>query len=327
MKKIIRTLGFLMFAALLLALAAAGLSRAVYGRSLRATLYEMKLRRQHAHPRTAEAEEARLNALRGEPEPVYAPPEGVGIAEWGGLRAFTLNEGGGDLTVLFLHGGAYINNLNAHQWRFLRRLSEGAGCAIVAPDYHLVPFGDCERAYADLTAFYIGWRSAHPGRRLLLMGDSAGGGLALGLAQALAARGEALPEGLILLSPWVDVSMDNPEAADLVSVEPLLHLDLMRVHGRWWAGALDVHDPRVSPLYGDMRGLPPVTLYCGTRELLYPDIHLCRDKLEAAGVDVTLRVGRGLNHDYPLMPIPEAEAAIHEILAMLKHCNPSPNGV
>ena len=317
MKKIIRTLGFLMISALLLGLAAAGLSRAVYGRSLRATLYEAKLRRRNAHPRTAAAEEARLTALRGEPEPVCAPPEGVGIAEWGGLRAFTLNEGG-DPTVLYLHGGAYINNLNAHQWRFLARLSEGAGCAIVAPDYHLAPFGDCERAYAELTALYIDWRSAHPGRRLLLMGDSAGGGLALGLAQALAARGEALPERLILLSPWVDVSMDNPAVADLVPVEPLLHLDLMRVHGRWWAGALDVHDPRVSPLYGDMRGLPPVTLYCGTRELLYPDIALCRDRLEAAGVDVALRVGHGLNHDYPLMPIPEAEAAFREIAAMLR---------
>ena len=139
--------------------------------------------------------------------------------------------------------------------------------------------------------------------------------------------GEALPEGLILLSPWVDVSMDNPEAADLVSVEPLLHLDLMRVHGRWWAGALDVHDPRVSPLYGDMRGLPPVTLYCGTRELLCPDIRLCRDRLEAAGVEVALHIGRGLNHDYPLMPIPEAEAAFRGISAMLEHCNSSPDGV
>ena len=316
-----------MIAALLLTLAAAGLSRAVYGRSLRATLYEMKLRRQHAHPRTAEAEEARLDALRGEAEPVSMSPEGVAAAEWGGLRAFALNPEGGAFTVLYLHGGAYVNGFNAHQWRFLKRLQAATGCEIVAPDYHLIPFGDCERAYADLTAFCIDWRSAHPDRRLLLMGDSAGGGLALGLAQALTARGEALPERLILLSPWVDVSMDNPEVADLVPVEPLLHLDLMRVHGRRWAGALDVRDPRVSPLYGDMRGLPPVTLYCGTRELLWPDIRLCRDKLEAAGVDVALRVGRGLNHDYPLMPIPEAEDAFREILAMLEHCNPSPNGV
>ena len=311
---------FLAIAAIALAGGAAGLSRVVYGRSLRATLYELRLRRQHAHPRTAEAEEARLVRLLEGTEPVAAVPEGLAsevvLSELNGLRTFTLNPGGG-AAVLYLHGGAYVNSFNAHQWRFLDRLAQMTGCEIVAPDYHLTPFGDCARTYADLTALYEDWRAGHPGRRLILMGDSAGGGLALGLAEQLAKDGDALPERLILFSPWTDVSMDNPDVGPLLKIEPMLHLDLMRVHGRWWAGNLDVHDPRVSPLYGDMAGLPPVTLYCGTRELLYPDILLTAEKLRAAGVDVDLRVGRGLNHDYPLMPIPEAEKALDEVAALI----------
>lgn len=323
MKRFIRCLALAAGVALVLLSGMAGLSRIVYGRSLRATLYEYNLRRRHAHPRAAEAEQARLEALREAPEPAYALPKAlrfdaeIAVDEREGMQVFTLNPGGGAVTVLYLHGGAYINNFNAYQWRFLDRLAARAGCEIVAPDYHLVPYGDCDRAYADLTGLYRDWIAEHPGRRLVLMGDSAGGGLALGLAQALAARGDALPERLILLSPWVDVSMDNPEAEAMQAAEPLLHLELMRVHGLWWAGDRSVRDARVSPLYGDMTGLPPVTMLCGTRELLYPDILLARDAMAECGVAVTLRVGRGLNHDYPLMPIPEAEAALDGIAALL----------
>ena len=322
MKKHLRIMTVLLIAAAAALLCAVALSRAVYGRSLKATIYEIRLRMKHAHPRSAAEEDARLEALRRETEPAYRLPEdlrfavGIDEAEWGGLRAFTLNPGGGATTVLYLHGGAYVNSFNAHQWRFLDRLAQ-TGCEVLAPDYHLTPFGSCAQAYDGLTALYRAWRSAHPGRRLGLMGDSAGGGLALGLAEHLRDLGEPLPERLVLLSPWVDVSMDNPEAGSLAAVEPMLHLDLMRTHGRWWAGALDVHDWRVSPIYGDMEGLPPVTVFCGTRELLYPDILRCCDRLRAAGVEVDLHVGRGLNHDFPLMPIPEAERAFEQIAGLI----------
>ena len=112
--------------------------------------------------------------------------------------------------------------------------------------------------------------------------------------------------------------MDNPDIEPLVQVEPMLHLDLTIVHGRFWAGGADTHHWMVSPLYGDMAGLPPVKMYCGTRELLYPDILLARDRLAGAGVDVSLTVGRGLNHDYPLMPIPEADRAVAEVIALVR---------
>ena len=320
-----RLLTAVLAAAILLAAAAVSLPRIVYGRSLRATVYEMKLRRRYAHPRTAAEEDARLESRKQIPEASYEIPDHlsfdvpVSVGEFDGLRTFALNPEGGGAALMYLHGGAYINNFNAHQWKFLNRLAAAADCAVLAPDYHLAPYGDCERAYSDLMPLYRDWAANNPGKRLILMGDSAGGGLALGLAEALVQAGDVLPERLILLSPWVDVSMDNPDTAALVKVEPMLHLDLMKTHGRWWAGALDTHDPRVSPLYGDMAGLPPVTLYCGTRELLYPDILLAHEKLTAAGVNADLRVGKGLNHDWPLMPIPEADDAVREIVGLVQN--------
>ena len=108
--------------------------------------------------------------------------------------------------------------------------------------------------------------------------------------------------------------MDNPDIEALVPADPVLHLDLVEVHGQFWADGADIHDWQVSPLFGDMAGLPPVTLYAGTQELLYPDLVLLNERLRAAGVDVDFHVGRGLYHEYPLMPIPEGRAAARQII-------------
>ena len=311
-------------ALLVLAGCAAALLRIVYGRSLKASLYELVLRRRFATDRTAATEVERLEAKRAQEEKPYAIPERLSFqvkvveTEREGLQIFTLNPGSDGSVVLYLHGGAYINGFNDYQWRFMNRLARETGCEIVAPAYHLAPFADYTRAYEDLPALYRALTREARGRRLLLMGDSAGGGLALGLGEFLAAAGDPLPEGMILISPWVDVSMDNPEITRYVPVDPVLHLDLTRVHGQYWAGESDVHDWHVSPLFGEMRGLPRTTIYCGTRELLYPDITLAYEKLIAAGVQAEIHVGRGLNHDYPLMPLPEADAAFDEIAALVR---------
>ena len=324
MKKLLKAAACLFLALAVLAGGAAGLSRLVYGRSLRATLYEYRLRRAYAHPRTAEEEIARLEAKRAAGETPCRLPKGavtrvsVRETELAGMQTFLLNaDGRADAAVLYLHGGAYISHFNAHMWRFMDRLAAQTGCEVVAPAYRLAPFAGPREALQDLAGLYRAYTAQNPGRRLILMGDSAGGGLALALAEQLVEQGDALPERLILFSPWVDVSMENPEVRDYVAVDPILDLDLTRVHGEYWAGELGVKCWMASPLYGEMAGLPPVTMFCGTRELLYPDILLARDKLLDAGVDAALHIARGLNHDYPLLPIPEAEAALREVVRLI----------
>ena len=92
------------------------------------------------------------------------------------------------------------------------------------------------------------------------MGDSAGGGLALGLAEALRDEGDTLPEELILISPWVDLTMSNPDMKDYVKHDPMLGIDGLRRMGEVWANGLELTDPKVSPIFGDLSGLPPVTI-------------------------------------------------------------------
>ena len=311
-------------ACLVAALAAAGLSQLIWGRSLQASVYELWLRRHFAATRTAEQEIERLEALRQAEEPRYQLPEKLTFqsdireTDGEGMQVFTLNDGAeSGTTVLYLHGGAYIHGFNAYQWRFMDRLAREARCRVVAPAYHLAPYADYRQAYADLEELYERLLSERPDDRVILMGDSAGGGLALGFAEALSAEDRLLPERLILFSPWVDVSMTNPDIEAFAAVDPVLHLELVTVHGRYWAGEADTRDWHVSPLYGDMSGLPPVTIYCGTREMLCPDILLAADRLSDAGIDVTLNVGRGLNHDYPLMPLPEAEQAVRDVISIV----------
>ena len=319
-RRIIRIILALLLAGALLVLAAAAASRVVYGRSLRATAYEWVLRRRYASTRTAEEEIARLEKKRAAGEKPYELPESLRLrapvaeSDANGTQVFTLNPDAAGPTVVYLHGGAFINPFNAYQWRFMDRLASETEARVVAPAYHLAPWADYRRAYDDLLSL---WETL-PGGPVILMGDSAGGGLALGLAEALVQAGTRLPDRLVLFSPWVDLSMDNPDIPAYAEVDPILHLDLVRVHGRYWAGNGDTHHWQVSPLYGDMAGLPPTDIFCGARELLYPDIVRLSEGLTRAGVETRLTVGRGLNHDYPLMPLPEADHAVREVVEVVR---------
>ena len=150
------------------------------------------------------------------------------------------------------------------------------------------------------------------------MGDSAGGGLALGLCQTFRDAGIPQPDALVLLSPWADLTMENPEIGPLEAADPMLNRESLVISGEFWAGGADPRDPRLSPLFGRMDGLGNTLITTGTHELFYPDILRLAEKLTASGVNVKLVTGEGLNHVYPFFPIPEAAGTFKEILRWIK---------
>lgn len=174
--------------------------------------------------------------------------------------------------------------------------------------YPKEPVYDCEEAYDRCLAYYRGYLENNDCGKIVFMGDSAGGGLALGLAEALRDQGDTCPEELILISPWVDVTLSNSDIKDYENLDPMLGIDGLRRMGEVWANGLDMTDPRVSPIYGDLSGLGRVTLTTGTWEVLYPDSLVLAEKLKKAGVDCNLIVGERMIHCYPICPIPEAKA-------------------
>jgi len=163
-------------------------------------------------------------------------------------------------------------------------------------------------------ALYRDLLERYPASRIVIAGDSAGGGFTLALAQEIRDASIDLPGRLILIAPWVDVLGGD---ASLQKRDNWLMVDALPLFGRDWAGDIDPHDPMVSPLYGDMHGLPPADIYAGTWDVLYTDVVKAYDKMKAASVDVRLHVGEMMDHVYPILPTPEGKAARKEIADIL----------
>jgi acetyl esterase/lipase len=228
----------------------------------------------------------------------------------GGFPVWTVRPATPSGTVaVYLHGGAYIAGIAPQHWSLIGRLAD-AGVRVEVPLYGLAPPHTHRDAYPFLREVWAQLAAEQAPGRPVLAGDSAGGGLALGLAQDLLADGAPLPERLVLLSPWLDLTLSNPEMAEYERRDPWLAKPGLVEAGLAWAGGDDPTAPRLSPRNGALAGLPPVALFVGTREIAHPDVADLARAAAAAGVDVDLTVAEGAVHVYPLVPAPEgAEGA------------------
>ncbi|MDO4537235.1 MAG: alpha/beta hydrolase [Coriobacteriales bacterium] len=233
-------------------------------------------------------------------------------------RVFYANEGSTSGNVVFyIHGGAYFMDFAKEHWRLLEKLVRETDVQLIAPAYRLVPFATYREAFDLIVPLYREYREAHPDKNVILMGDSAGGGLSLALAEHFKAEGMRMPDRLILLSPWVDVSLENKQIAEYESVDPFLKVKPLRDCAELWKGDLDVHDWHVSPIYGELKGIRNATVFVGTDGILYPDITKIFGMLDEDPSN-ELVVGEGMNHVYPLLPIPEAKPAVDKIIRTIR---------
>ena len=212
--------------------------------------------------------------------------------------------------LIYLHGGAYVYPMVAGQWGIVEGLIDRTGLPVIIPDYPLAPNHTAAEAF-DFVQPIIDEAQAEFGR-VIIFGDSAGGGLALSLAMQRRDAGQRQVDGLVLYAPWVDVTMMNPVIEDVQGRDKILRVPGLTWAGRAWAGDLDPADWRVSPLFGDPAGLPPMRIFQGDADILGPDAIEFARKAARAGVDVRLRVEPDGFHVYVLsVPIiPEAEAAL-----------------
>lgn len=211
--------------------------------------------------------------------------------------------------VLYLHGGAYVRPIAPQHWGFLYALVRASGCEVTVPLYPLAPESTCPETLAWVHAVHADLARQHAPEALTLMGDSAGGGLALSLAQALRDAGQPAAAQLVLITPWVDVAVSHPLAMDTARRDPMLGLEGVREAGRLYAGRLALDHPSVSPAFADPAGLPPMILFVATRDVLAHDALAYAERARQAGVALDLYRGEGLVHVWPLLPVPEAQAA------------------
>ena len=218
-------------------------------------------------------------------------------------------------TAIYLHGGAYVNEIVPPHIVFCDKIAKKTNATVFAPIYPLAPNHTYEETYRiveDLYKFAL-----EIGKPITIMGDSAGGGLSAAFCEYLASRGFEQPEHLILISPWVDVSMSG-DYDDYIDCDPALGIEGPRELGKSWAGDLDPKDYRISPLFGDVSQFPQTTVFVGTHEVIYPDIIQFYDKLKSSDIDAKLFVGDEMNHVYPIYPlVPESKEALNQIIEII----------
>lgn len=224
--------------------------------------------------------------------------------------------------LLYLHGGGYVMDIAALHWSAIGRLCEDLGASATVPVYPLAPEHKASEVIAVMRDLYGELADRHGAEHLTVMGDSAGGGMSLALAQVLQNEGKALPASLVLFSPWLDATASAPGQKDIEKRDRMLAVSGLEACGALYRGELSVDDPRVSPLFGPLDGLPPMAIFSGTSDILLVDGQRLDKRLtEIGSTSHAYREYAGMFHVWMLLPIPEGKQALHETAAFIRQHN------
>lgn len=222
------------------------------------------------------------------------------------------------LAILQLHGGGYIGKLrNVHRNMAKLYCDLGKGICVVSPDYRVAPEHPYPAALEDAISSYE-WlmEKGYKGHQVIVVWDSAGGGLAMALCLYLKEQEKPLPCGIIAMSPWTDMTASGKSYEINFEKDPLFGNTTDSVlFNRDYLGDESEEKPYVSPVFGDFQGFPPMLIQAGSYEMLLSDSIAVAKKAKAAGVDVDLQVYEGMFHDFQMAVelIPEAKLAWEEV--------------
>lgn len=217
--------------------------------------------------------------------------------------------------ILYLHGGGYVaGNLTSYHL-LCGTLSEISGMRVLMPEYRLAPDYPFPAGLEDTLSTYA-WLLANniDAEKIIIAGDSAGGGLVLATTLAIRDEGRPLPRGLVCLSPWTDLTFSGKSHETNAAKEVILHPDNLRLWAEKYLRFADPRTPHISPAFADMHNFPPMLIQVGSDEALLDDARMVAERAQAAGVDVTLSVYEGMWHVWQTVGIlPEAKRAFEEI--------------
>lgn len=289
--------------------------------SIRAKLYSRLLRRALRSgllpegveglqmARNGETRGGALSLIMGKAKPGAAFKIGAMEAEWVGDK-------NADRTLLYLHGGGYVlGSIDTHR-SMVTRLCKFAGIRGLIVDYRLAPehpypsaIEDAEQAYDYLT------ENGVTPEKMLLAGDSAGGGLSLALMQTLREHGKAQPKAVALLSPWTDLTISGRSHKERAERDPMIDVERMPQAIDWYCPNQDKKNPLISPVFADLAGFPPMFVQVGSEEVLFDDSTRLVENAEKADVDAELQIWPDMPHVHQIAHrfVPEAKAALRDI--------------
>ncbi|HEX9491643.1 MAG TPA: alpha/beta hydrolase [Thermoanaerobaculia bacterium] len=221
-----------------------------------------------------------------------------------------------DRVILYLHGGGYvIGSINTHR-AMIARIARASNARALAIDYRLVPEHPFPAAVDDATAAYK-WLLAqgYKPAKIVIAGDSAGGGLTLATLVALRDSGQPMPAGAVPISPWTDLEGSGDSVRSRAAKDPMVSQDSLGGMAKHYFGDHDPKNPLISPLHADYRELPPMLIQVGDAEILLDDSTRVAERAKRAGVNVELEVWDDMIHVWHVFAklLPEGQQAIDKV--------------
>jgi acetyl esterase/lipase len=258
------------------------------------------------------------------PEP-FAPPKNIdkavriSVRDVGGWPVYTVTPRDSPVNrrALYVHGGAWVHEISPFHWWLVARLAVNTGTEFTVPIYPLVPrgtAGEVVPGVADLAAALVAEAGASG---VVLLGDSAGGTIALAAAMLLRDRGVPAPRDVVLIAPVVDLSFSDPLIYEIEPRDPWLNVPGPKAAAELWRGDLPIEHPLVSPVTAPLDGIGRITLFSGTRDITHADAITLARKARAEGHPLDFHQRANMIHVYPLLPIPEGAEARGVIEAVL----------
>jgi monoterpene epsilon-lactone hydrolase len=274
---------------------------------------------------------AKLDRWAAHPRPPYSgrPPKrvlhriDVTRADLSGRPVYQVAPrlaGRGDITghLLYLHGGAYVLDLMPYfHWPAIAKLATALRRTITVPIYPIAPEHTYREVFPFLLQVYRRELETRDPSSIAFMGDSAGGGMAFALCHAVRDAGLAPPADAVLLSPWMHVALPDPDVPAVAEIDPFLNPDDLRAAGIRYAGGDPLDTPLVSPSVGPLTGLPRLTVFTGTHDVLNPDARAFRKRAAAEGLDIGWYELDGGVHAWMLLPGRDAARALDQITEVL----------
>lgn len=276
---------------------------------------------------SAEALQKRIAKARKNP-PDHHPPHHlrtkfiVEERQVGGYPVFDIapkSETPNEARILYLHGGSFMFEIQGPHWTLISLLAERLQASVTVPIYPLGPEKKLKDMYAMLQPIHDEMAAARDDSPFFVMGDSAGGCMALVVTQEAIKAGKPLAAGLLPITPVVDATFTNTEAHTVSKRDPWLDVVGCIEVGELVRGEWPTDDARVSPLFGEVDKLPPMMVFAAEHDLLTPDTKRFVEKVKAAGRDVTLMEGQGMMHVWPVvLPDHDGKEAIDKMVEWME---------
>ena len=203
-----------------------------------------------------------------------------------------------NLKILYFHGGSYAAEATENHWEFIQKLALDTKATIIMPDYPLIPKYNYKDVFEMVETLYEEIIEKVESDDLIVMGDSAGGGLGLALMEKVSEENIKLAKKIILISPWLDVRLTNPEIEEIQNKDKELDRKNLKLAGISYAGEDGINSYLVNPIDGDISKLNNITIFIGTNDILNPDAHLVREKAKRQGISIELKEYENAAHNW-----------------------------